>query len=215
MDHQGVETFSGRAIVDDGPVAAVARIAVEVEDRVEESRLPRPDLSWSALDKEGHWHAYAGDGSLPTLREERKHKGCGLKGDHTDDCGVYTVIRYRCRICDRKVRPSELSGTHTFTVPGPRWWSAVLQYRFADSRDLPMVKVGAQVTVRLLITGHSQMQFGIAHVDTLQTDVVCPSGPGAMLLHLRGLGELAERDFTALDALAFGPLLPGRPEMMP
>lgn len=72
----------------------------------------RPDPSWEYTDTYGHFHAWADDRTLPTLKAESVHVPCG----HNDECEGYHTDEYRCLICQEEVFPAHIVDTN----PPPR-----------------------------------------------------------------------------------------------
>jgi hypothetical protein len=65
----------------------------------------KPDPTWQMVDVAGHYHAWAKDGGLPTLKASDIAMPCD--GSCNGACGGegYTHIEYRCRICDQVIQP--------------------------------------------------------------------------------------------------------------
>jgi hypothetical protein len=100
-----VMTSTATVVIDgDGPYEC----EVEITQRVEMVRswgATKPDPRWEHTDSHGHFHTFAEDGSLPTLRTEIVEMPCD--GSCDDVCGGegYTITRYRCKICGDEVEP--------------------------------------------------------------------------------------------------------------
>lgn len=90
------------------------------------ARAVKPDLLWSTTDDAGHRHAYAPDGTLPTLRIELVRVDCtGGCGD--DYCEGYDAIEYHCTVCGQVVEPGTVPDIEVRTtgvpITGPVDWS--------------------------------------------------------------------------------------------
>lgn len=148
-------------------------------------RATKPDPSWEFVDKAGHWHAYSEDGSLPTLRTAPKHRPCD--GACGEGCDGSIEVRYRCRICDKRVRPARVpdEAARTATMPGMKSWSVTI--KGVDPPPRRSFTSGAKVSVRA--------EFGLRTYFGIATF----SGGGRMdssgwwSLELVGVGELGER----------------------
>lgn len=68
------------------------------------------DPTWAFTDASGHFHAYDGDGKLPTLRRLPIAKDCdGTCGDICQGDG-YTAWAYQCILCDEFIEPRTRRG---------------------------------------------------------------------------------------------------------
>lgn len=113
-----------------------------------------PDLRWSDTDPSGHFHAYAHDGSLPTLDTIREHVDCNGCGD--EDCDGYDVVTYVCSICRAPVEPKTKPAEDKI-VPGQKSWEATV--------DIP-VEMGKVVSVRAELGGRTA--FGVGRVVSFE-----------------------------------------------
>jgi hypothetical protein len=119
------------------PISCTVSVNTEQIETTSALGHAEPDMSWTALDMHSHFHAWAADGTLPTLRETKK-------GNH------------RCVICREKVVPLithvPASDFRTFT-PGRQ--EIALQV-VSEYKPAPIVSVR--------IDEGSMSGFGIGHV---------------------------------------------------
>lgn len=172
----------------DGQPPVRCELKVEQEWLDVSSGLPtrKPDMSWELVDKNGHYHAFTGDGKLPTLDEEKVRKPCpGGCGD--PDCEGVTVTRYRCRICRKKIQPRWVSSYDNLNrkIPGLKTWSVEV----ANSTAVPPA-LGELVSVKVGIGGRTY--FGIGRPYGL---VIEQAGIGNVTASytVHGEGELGQR----------------------
>jgi hypothetical protein len=127
-----------------------------------------PDMQWFALDKAGHFHAFADDGTLPTLDEEQVVVPCdGTScGNWADECEGTTKTVYRCKICKKKVKPQWTTSVDTFrkTAPGRR----TTEIEFKVTGPVPFVH-GDLLSFR--VDYPEAHAFGIAQVINLQGEL--------------------------------------------
>lgn len=97
-------TIHNPRVLIDGSEPLTCTVNVNVEEVESTSGIghAKPDASWFHLDMHSHFHAWAADGTLPTLRRTKKNN-------------------HRCVICNEKVEPRTVgvpaSSFRTF-VPG-------------------------------------------------------------------------------------------------
>lgn len=87
-------TVQTQRVLIDGcePLACAVSIVAEQIETTSAYGCTKPDVGWTFVDAAGHFHAWAADGTLPTLHVPKK--------------------RYRCVICGEKISP------RTIYVPG-------------------------------------------------------------------------------------------------
>lgn len=134
-----------------------------------------PDLDWTYTDRKGHWHAFADDGSHPTMIENQQKVSTGLDPDD-----FYTIGSYACRICNQTIAPNFKTKTNDDYVPGMTSWRVE-----ALMTKLPIPVVGTTTVIRL-IAGDT-LAFGVAVVANVEYS------PGEALVSLDGIGPLAYR----------------------
>lgn len=145
-------------INNEGPFPAELTVERNVE-RIPTLGRTVPDLAWSHVDKHGHYHAYAADGSLPTLDATRKHMPCIGCEDRACEGGYRTV--YRCGLCKRKVKPGTTTSYDDTVVQGPAEATLVIREVREDTfRDI-------EEPVSATIDTGSQFGFGFGHLVSL------------------------------------------------
>lgn len=107
---QGGRPFTAGAIavsIDGGePLPCDLQVDVDAIDVTVGASLPEPDPAWEVRDAAGHFHAWAKDRTLPTLRLEAAYPDCEPGCDHDNDlCAGPTGRTYRCRLCSEVVVP--------------------------------------------------------------------------------------------------------------
>lgn len=146
----------------------------------------KPNLAWTFRDAAGHFHAFAKDGSLPTLATSSIHDpGCIGNCEDLDyefQCGVRHP--YVCRVCGEEIKPERTPDPGPHYMPGRKSWS-VLVYGV----DL---EFGQEVSITAEDSATGRVwAFGVAKVGprnvrsngaTLQTETL-----------LYGQGELGNR----------------------
>lgn len=184
------------AQINDGP-EVWAELIIETETHVETTAAGKPDLAWTFVDSNGHYHAYsqtnlsndAGEGKpYPTLLSRVEHIDCD--GHHLapimdDPCEGYDVVRYHCRICDEEIKPDMIPGPHSFTVAGLTTWQVT-----CESPSAPYAEIDRRPVSVRAVTKHSGQEieyFGVAH----RFD---QSWPSFVLL---GVGPLGKRNLRA------------------
>lgn len=93
-------------IINDGDTPWPCEVTVEQERiNVSSERAVKPDAKWTHTDGNGHFHAFATNGELPTLNRETVPAPCdGSCGGVCNGEG-YTVDRYTCLLCGEEVEP--------------------------------------------------------------------------------------------------------------
>jgi hypothetical protein len=166
--------------VNDGPEVR-GTFDVQVE-QVETTGASKKDLSWQFTDTAGHYHAWADDGSLPTLVRRDEYV---TDPDEGDDFG-YTAIHLHCRICDEEVQPHWVPSLFREFAPGRKSWTVTVE---------TYVEVRGQVSVRVL--AGDCMFFGVA--EAVSGTVSGGPGPGHLACTtLVGIGELGQRKAPAV-----------------
>lgn len=164
---EALEEFTTRsAWIDD---RQVYQMDLHVEREVidlgpSETRVP--DLDWTYTDRVGHWHAWADDGSHPTM----------IKNVRQDGEGIW----YACVICDQTIRPSFKTKDNDRPIPDKKSWRVE-----AIMTKLPVPYPGSQRVIRL-VTGDT-IAFGIATVSAVE------HRPGEARVMMYGVGPLAYR----------------------
>lgn len=111
----------------------------------------KPDPEWSAIDRQGHYHAFTDDDKnniLPTLR--------GGFDEAKDE------VVYRCRICNARVRPGWVTTRATARVyaPGRMSWQVELRAGRPHARLLQEMN-GTSVSVRIEEDGTTMFGLGL------------------------------------------------------
>lgn len=171
----------------DGSEPVACNLEVHQEWIDVSSGLPtrKPDPSWELVDKKGHFHAFTEDGKLPTLAEEAVRKpcpgGCGDPG-----CEGATEIRYRCRICRKRVRPQWVSSYDSLgrQMPGPKSWSVTV-----SNAPPPRTAPGEMVSVK--VTANGRTYFGVGYTYDLAIQAATSGTTASYTVH--GEGELGRR----------------------
>lgn len=125
------------------------------------SGATKPDPNWTHVDGQGHFHAFADDGSLPTLRRDTLRHDCDMAGDddHDLDCEGYDTYVSRCLICAAEVQPQQVADYSDRRIPGPTTVTIVAYGAVLDH--------GRQYSVRVRYPsedGREAEMFGIANV---------------------------------------------------
>jgi len=136
--------------LDDGePVRGELMVSREVETIYSELAT-KPDSAWEYTDPLGHWHAYADDGSLPTLDAKREQVDCdGTCGGVCEGEG-YEITRYYCRICSAPVDPARVPDHRPHHILTGWNWTVVV-YTF--------IPAGQEMSVRII--GEDRTAFGV------------------------------------------------------
>jgi hypothetical protein len=131
----------------------------------------KPDLSWTHVDKAGHFHAYGHEGNLPTLDRQVLPVPCD--GSCGGICGGEGSTRtvYRCLLCGKKVKPQRIDDSGVKRIPGRKTWTLVVEATVPDER----------FSFTAVVDGGRQY-FGLAERvewEISGTDVrsVCPAYP--------------------------------------
>jgi hypothetical protein len=137
----------------------------------------QPDSAWSEVDPQGHFHAFAADGTLPTLTYP-------TFGDES------RVTWLECRLCFAVIEPSYVpaedgAGFGRRSAPGRTRWDVNATLPI-EPRVLGSL-LGAQVSVRMRDTATDNARFGVAVVTRLS--ITARSAD----VELEGMGELHER----------------------
>lgn len=153
--------------IDGVPVAGTLSMDQEWID-VSVSAESRPDPSWELRDAAGHFHAWAEDGTLPTLKSVAVHMLCSECGKD-DCCDGWDSTERRCILCDEVVKPTWIVDTNPpwRQMPGRKDWVAEVAYE---------VPIGRSVSIVLVTEGHTYFGFGKAFSST-----VSPDGPSSRL----------------------------------
>lgn len=122
---------------------------IEVTQQVEMVRsytAIKPDVGWEHTDSRGHFHAFAADGSLPTLREVRVHVFCDGSCGFESGCEGYDRAYYERLICGERVKPvfEPDHAARTLGVPVPGAKTTIITVH-AD-RVLPEQKVSVRIS---------------------------------------------------------------------
>lgn len=141
----------------------------------------KPDPDWTFIDDAGHFHAYAADGKLPTLRGEQRHVSCdGSCGGLCDDEG-YSETEWHCLICGVPVIPRRVPDSQSRRIPTLTTWTVEL-------RTERPIECGP-VTVRIQ-DARGDVRFGVAsaHMASIVIDERT-----TVTTQLLGMGQLALR----------------------
>jgi hypothetical protein len=149
-----------------GPYLGELNVETERIDITSGLTTYKPDPQWTHVDKAGHFHAIAEGGKFPTLEAYTKTSpcpgGCGDPG-----CEGTTEVRYRCRICRKRVKPGRVldqAGGERRTMPGLTTWTVRIDHREALGDDAADVSIRAVAGERTL--------FGVArrHMTARNSD---------------------------------------------
>lgn len=135
-----------------------------------------PDLDWTYTDHDGHWHAFADDGSHPTLDEHKRR----VPLDATDNDDYMIETWYACKLCGQTIKPSYKTKYNDDHIPGMKSWSVT-----ADMSKLPIPSVGEKTVIRIM--AGDTIAFGIAIVTNVGYE------PGTAHVIMSGMGPLAYR----------------------
>lgn len=117
-----------------------------------------PDPYWTYTDRKGHWHAWADDGTHPTMIK-------------------YPDTSYACKICNQTIRPNFKTKYNDQQIPGMKSWRVE-----AIMTKLPIPAPGSQHVIRLF--AGDTIAFGIAAVVSVAYEPgqakVIMSGVGAL-----------------------------------
>jgi hypothetical protein len=124
------------------PLPCELRVERQVID-VSSATARKPDMSWTFVDKAGHFHAFDHEGNLPTIvrREERVQPDFEDEEDRDTDDDFYgdydySVTHIECTLCGEKVEPQYVPDYPQRLIPGPTEYTltvrgAVPQGRFS------------------------------------------------------------------------------------
>jgi hypothetical protein len=151
---EAVTTFPGAMVIDGQ--ACFGTLAVTQELIPYRSEIAtKPDLKWSLIDDNKHFHAYAEDGKTPTLDAIVEHIGCdGSCGDEV--CEGYDITRYVCHLCQQSVEPGRVPDREG-VILGRYSWSIEVDV---------MLALGAAVSV-VVIDADGVTCFGFAQVTNV------------------------------------------------
>jgi hypothetical protein len=105
-------------------------------ERIDVSSLTasKPDMSWTFVDSQGHFHAYDHEGKLPTITRREEFVPYTFHGDEDqdeDEPDGYSEIHIECGICGEKVEPKRLPDDPHKTIPGRT------EYKVTVTGELP------------------------------------------------------------------------------
>lgn len=102
-------------------------LTVQQEGIAVEGRTSKPNPEWTHTDEAGHWHAWSGDGRLPTL-DSRPVPCDGMCGDpgHTD-------TEWFCPLCQEVVKPWYVNAYESKVIPGRMDLSVTLRFGRNDA----------------------------------------------------------------------------------
>lgn len=150
----------------------------------------KPDPTWEHTDDAGHYHAWTGDGKLPTLEVKVEHKPCD--GSCGDTCGGegYTVIHYHCRICQVELQPGKLPDQEPHPVFGLKTWSLTVQMPL-DGPPAEQVRLDQVASFRMDARPSlpPQRYFGAGQAVSSGVD----GRTGLLRAEIHGIGELGKR----------------------
>jgi hypothetical protein len=154
------------------------RIERELIDISSDLPTVQPDSAWSEVDPQGHFHAFAADGTLPTLTNP-------TFGDES------LVTWLECRLCFAVIEPSYVPAEDGVrfgrrSAPGRTRWDVNATLPI-EPRVLDGSLRAAQVSVRMRDTATDKARFGVAVVTRLSIDARSAD------VELEGMGELHER----------------------
>ena len=180
MSRTAIQTTEIR--VDNGPLVP-GELAIDVEQiDVTMSIKTEPDMAWEHIDRHGHFHAYAEDGTLPTLEARTRVVEPALE-DPDDDFDIddydedYDQTYYVCAICDEEIEPKVIVTRPVGRefVPGLMSWTVEV--------GVPL-RLGDRVSV--VVTSGGSTCFGVGMVDEISSG---GSGPGAVIVGESPLGR--------------------------
>jgi hypothetical protein len=142
--------MSGLAFWIDGKGPYQGSISFE-QDWIDVSTMTesRPDPGWIFTDAAGHFHAFAEDGDLPTLKSVTINVPCaGGCGEVEDgDCGGYDDSEYRCRLCAEVVTPKyDITYPPPKRAPGLKRWTAEVATVLDGNGEVSIVADMADIT---------------------------------------------------------------------
>jgi hypothetical protein len=141
------------------PVRGELMVSREVETIYSE-RATKPDSAWEYTDPFGHWHAYADDGSLPTLDAKQEHVDCdGTCGGLCEGEG-YKVTRYYCRICSAPVEPARVPDHEPRNIFTGWSWTVVV-YTF--------IPPGEEMSVQVVAEDRTAFGVGVSSGSTVRS----------------------------------------------
>lgn len=165
-----------------GPYLGTLNIDTEVIDITSGMTTYKDDPQWTFVDKAGHFHAITRDGKFPTLEAYTKTLpcpgGCGDSG-----CEGTIEVRYRCRICGKRIRPGRIVdqvGGMQRSMPGRTSWTVRIEHR----ETLGITE--ADVSVRA-VAGQRTM-FGLA-----RRELTAGTSDGRYTYGFFGVTELGRR----------------------
>lgn len=143
-------------------------LSTTVEQLDVSSALPYsvPDMDWFAIDKRGHFHTFADDGTLPTLDETVIRVPCDSSCGGDLDCEGTTRTVYRCKVCGKKVKPAWTTSVDTFRRFAPGRRQTEIEFK---ARGPMQFEQGDLLSFR--VDYPERHLFGIAAVRLLQGDL--------------------------------------------
>lgn len=119
----------------------------------------RPDMSWTFVDAQGHFHAYDHEGNLPTIvyrreqiepeAEETTDEPQGNDEDtwdeYDDDDEGYTVTHIECGLCGEEIEPKRLADNPHKVIPGRTEFTLTIRGDVPPGRFSVLVDTPTQV----------------------------------------------------------------------
>jgi hypothetical protein len=104
-----------------------------------------PDLAWEMVDRAGHFHAFDGDGNLPTLEPRPRRVACdGSCGGSCRGEG-FVATDWFCLVCGVLVVPGRVLATGTKFIAGPVRWRVEVEASVVRGRQVSVVASEAGV----------------------------------------------------------------------
>lgn len=155
------------------------------QDHIDITTEYEPDPTWTHVDSNGHFHAYAAGNALPTLDAVSVEQPCD-----GEECGGvcggegYTRTEYYCRICNEIVEPKSRRTSGRKYMPGLTSWYVEVEMGHAELLDL----IDRQVS---FWTTGGRGYFGVGHMAFTSI-----SSDGTATATIHGIGELGQRGST-------------------
>jgi hypothetical protein len=161
------------------PLPCELRVERQVID-VSSASARKPDMSWTFVDKAGHFHAFDHEGNLPTIvrREERVQPDFEDEEDRDTDDDFYddydySVTHIECALCGEEIQPQYVPDYPQKLIPGPTEYSLTVRGAVPSGRFSVLVATpkrlffGFGQSVSAQWSGSGAVVFGPKH------EVVC------------------------------------------
>lgn len=182
--------------INEQPLADRGSWSVETEQiDVTPAQTIKPDMGWSHVDRNGHYHAFSDRESdqLPTLKRENiEHQHNEDEGDGYVETWTSIEIVYRCRICNDRVEPrwNAYHSTHRVTAPGRMSWQVEVRGTGSNAEALHALD-DHMVSVRVEDSGN--VIFGVGLLKGVGASGVSPDQPLRWIGYVYGNGPFGTR----------------------